>query len=52
MITHRHGVAAFAFATESVCDQLVVGSTHAGVRTDHLMTDVLYLVRVAGIALR
>ena len=27
--TNRHGVAAFDFASDSGCDQLVVGSTHA-----------------------
>ena len=27
--TNRHGVAAFAFATVSGCDQLDVGPTHA-----------------------
>ena len=37
----RHGVAAFDFASVSGCDQLVIGPTHALVRTlDLLMTDV------------
>ena len=40
--TNRYGVAAFAFATVSGCDQLVVGPTHArGGTLDLLMTDVL-----------
>ena len=39
--TNRHGVTAFDFATESGCDQLVVGPTHAGGGTlEILMTDV------------
>ena len=39
-ITNRHGVAAFDFATVSICDQLVVGPTHArGGTLDLLMTD-------------
>ena len=45
--SNRHGVAAFDFATVSVCDQLVVGSTHArGGTLDLLLTDVPDLVRV------
>ena len=39
--TNRHGVAAFNFATMSLCDQLVVGTTHSrGGTLDLLMTDV------------
>ena len=46
--TNRHGVAALDFSTESGCDQLVIGSTHAhGGTLDLLMTDVPDLVRVA-----
>ena len=46
--THRHGVAAFDFATVSGCDQLVVGPTHARSGTlDLLMADVPDLVWVA-----
>ena len=41
-IASRHSVAAFDFATESGCDQLVVGPT-----PDLLMTDAPDLVRVA-----
>ena len=37
----RHGVAAFDFATASICDQLVVGQTHAhGGTLNLLMTTV------------
>ena len=47
--TNCHGVAAFDFATVSVCDQLVIGPTHAVV--EHLlMTDVPGLVLVAVVA--
>ena len=47
----RHGVAAFAFATVSGCDQFFVASTHARGRTlDLLMTDVPDLLRVAVVA--
>ena len=46
--TNHHGVAAFDFATESGCDQLVVGPTHASSGTlDLLMTDVPDLVQVS-----
>ena len=46
--TNRLGVASFNFATVSVCDQLVVGPTHARGGTLHLlMTDVPGLVRVS-----
>ena len=38
IITNRHGVAAFDFATVSGCDQLVVGPTHARGRTLDLLT--------------
>ena len=39
-ITNRHGVAAFDFATVSICNQLVVGPTHArGGTLNLLMTD-------------
>ena len=49
--TNRHGVAAFAFATVSGCNQLVVGPTHARDGTlNLLMTDVPDLVRVAVVA--
>ena len=49
--TNCHGVAAFDFAAVSVCDQLVVGPTHArGVTRDLLMTGVPGLVRVSVIA--
>ena len=49
--TNRHGVAAFNFATDSGCDQLVVGPTHArGGTLDLLMTDVPDLVWVAVVA--
>ena len=49
--TNRHGVAAFAFATVSGCDQLVVGPTHARCGTlDLLMTDVPDLVQVFVVA--
>ena len=49
--TNRHGVAAFDFATVSISDKLVVGSTHArGGTLDILMTDVIDLVRVADVA--
>ena len=50
--TNRHRVAAFAFATVSGCDQLVVGPTHAhGGTLDLLMnTDVPDLVWVAVVA--
>ena len=49
--TNRHGVAAFDFATVSVCDQLVVGPTHArGGTLDLLITDVPELVQVAVVA--
>ena len=49
---NRHGVAAFVFATVfatfCLCDQLVVGPTHArGGELDLLMIDVHDLVRVA-----
>ena len=44
--TNRHGVATLDFATESGCDQLVIGPTHArGGTLDLLMTDVPDLVR-------
>ena len=44
-------VAAFAFATVSICDQLVVGPTHSRSGTlDLLMTDVPDLVQVAIVA--
>ena len=44
-------VAAFNFATVSVCDQLVVGPIHArGGTLDLLMTDVPDLVRVVVVA--
>ena len=36
--TNRHGVAAFDLATESGCDQLVVGPTHARGGTLDLLT--------------
>ena len=46
--TNRHGIAVFAFATVSGCDQLVVGPTHVrGGTLDLLTTDVPELVRVA-----
>ena len=46
MTTNRHGVAAFDIATVSVCNQMVVGPTHArGGTLDLLMTDVPDLVR-------
>ena len=49
--TNSHGVAAFYFATVTVCVQLVVGPTHArGGTIDLLMTDVPDLVRVAVVA--
>ena len=49
--TNRHGVAAIDFATVSVGDQLVVGSTHArGGTLDLLMTDVPDLVPVTIVA--
>ena len=49
--TNRHGVAAFNVATDSGCDQLVVGPTHArGGTLDLLMTDVPDQVRVAVVA--
>ena len=49
--TNRHGVAAFNFATDSGCDQLVVGPTHARCGTLYLlMTDVPDLVQVAVVA--
>ena len=49
--TNRHGVATFDFTTISVCDQLVVGRTHArGGTLDLLMTDVPDLIRVAVVA--
>ena len=50
--TNHHGVAAFNFATDSGCAQLVVCTTHArGGTLDLLMTDVPDLVRVAVVAL-
>ena len=50
--TNRHGVAAFYFATVSVCNQLVVGPTHAhGGTLDLLMTVVSNLVQVAVVPL-
>ena len=50
-ITNCHGVAAFAFATVSGCDQMVVCPTHAsGGTLDLLMTDVPDLVWVAVVA--
>ena len=50
--THRHGVAAFDFATVSGCDQLVVDPIHArGGKLDLLMTDVPDPARVAVVAL-
>ena len=49
--TNRHGVAVFAFAAVSGCDQLIVGPTHAhGGTLDLLMTDVPDLVQVAVVA--
>ena len=49
--TNRRGVAAFDFPLVSVCNQLVVGPTHArGGTLDLLMTDVPDLVRVAVVA--
>ena len=49
--TNRHGIATFDFATVSGYDQMVVGPTHAHVRTlDLLMTDVPDLVRGAVVA--
>ena len=49
--THRHGVAAFDFATVSSWHQLVVGPTHAhGGTLDLLMTDVADLVWVSVVA--
>ena len=50
MITNRHGVGAFDFATVSGWDQLVVGPTHARGGTLDLMTDVPDLVWVAVVA--
>ena len=48
---NRHGVAAFDFATDSGCDQLVVGPTRARGGTLYLlMTDVPDLARVAVVA--
>ena len=47
------GVADFDFTTVLGCDKLVVGPTHVYVRggtLNLLMTDVLVLVRVAGVA--
>ena len=45
--TNRYGVAAFDFATDSGCDQLVVGPTHTrGGTLDLMMTDVPDLVRL------
>ena len=52
MTTFPHGDAAFDFATESGCNQLVVGPTPAlGGTLDLLMTDVSDLVLVAVVAL-
>ena len=49
--TNCHGVAAFDFATESGCDQLVVVPTHArGGTLDFLMTDVPDLVMCSVVA--
>ena len=49
--TNCHGVAAFYFATDSGCDLMVIGPTHArGGTLDLLMTDVPGLVRVAVVA--
>ena len=49
--TNRHGVVALEFATESGCDQLVIGPTHAHEGAiDLFMTDVPDLVRVAVVA--
>ena len=49
--TNRHEAAAFDFATVSLCNQLVVGPTHArGGTLDLLMTDVPDLVQVAVVA--
>ena len=49
--TNRHGFAAFDFATESCCDQLVVGLIHArDVTLDLMMTDVPVQVRVVAVA--
>ena len=49
--TTNRRVAAFDFATDSGCAQLVVGTTHArGGTLDLLMTDVPDLVRVAVVA--
>ena len=51
MITNRHGVAAFDFATVSGSDQLVVCPTNAdGGTLNLLVTDVPDLVRVAVVA--
>ena len=50
--TNRYGLAAFAFATVSGCDQLVVGSTSVrGGTLDLLITDVHDLARVDAVAL-
>ena len=49
--TNGYGVAAFDFATDCGCDQLVVGPTHSrGGTLDLLMTDVPVIVRVAVVA--
>ena len=49
--TNRNVVAAFDFATVSVCYQLVVGVAHArGITLDLLITDAHDLVRVAVVA--
>ena len=49
--TNRHRVAAFEFATESGCDHLVVGPTHArGGTLDLLITEVLDLVWASVVA--
>ena len=48
---NHYGVAAFDFATDSCCNQLVVGSTHErGGTLDLLMTDGPDLVWVAVVA--
>ena len=47
MTTNRYGIAAFDFATVSVCDQLVIGpANERGGTLDLLMTDVPDIIRV------
>ena len=49
--TNRHGVAAFDFGILSLCDQLIVGLTHAsGGTPELLMTDIPELVQVTVLA--